>query len=128
MEKEIINRWSFGWNKTLADHLISLVFSWIKTATTGLYFNNEIIWKVGDYAIIYDEESWKDLCVIEYTKITIKSFIDVDFEYIQREGEWDKDIESWRDSHREFYTREYPWKLHDNSLVVCEEFKLIKKL
>jgi uncharacterized protein YhfF len=58
----------------------------------------------------------------------IKSFIDVDFEYAQKEGEWDKNIESWRDSHREFFAREYPWKLYDKSLVVCEEFKLIKKL
>ncbi len=129
LEKNIINnRWSFWWEKKLANKLFNLVISGVKTATTGLYLESEKFGKVDEYAIIYDELSWKELCLIQYTKVTIQPFIDVDFEYIKKEWEWDKNLESWRRSHRDFFQREYPDQFSDNSLVVCEEFVLIKNL
>lgn len=129
LEKDLIdNRWSFWGDKYLAEKLLSLVLNGLKTATTGLYVNNEPHWKVGEYAIIFDEETWKDLCIIEYTKVEILPFLDVEFEYIRKEGEWDKDIESWRKSHRQFYYREYPEIFTDDSMVVCEEFRPVKIL
>ena len=121
-------RWSFWWDQELVHRLISLVFSGQKTATTWLYMDNEVYGKVGEYAIIYDESTGNDLCIIQYIRVEIKPFLDVNFEYIQKEWEWDLSIESWRTSHRDFYLREYPGKLDEDSLVVCEEFILIQIL
>ncbi len=126
--EDIKYKWSFWWDSDLAAHLISLVISWEKSATTGLFLSNETIWEIGEYAIIYDEKTWKDLCIIEYTNVEIKAFLEVDFAYVIKEWERDENIESWRESHRKFYTEEYPWRFDDFSFVVCEEFKLLKLL
>lgn len=125
---QINYRWSFWRNSELADKLIGLVLSGQKTATTGLYLEEERYGTVGEYALIYDEWTGKNICIIQYTQVEVKLFLDVNFEYIQKEWEWDTSIESWRTSHRDFYLREYLGKFDEDSLVVCEEFILIQTL
>ena len=119
-------RWSFGSDRELAHRLISLILTGQKTATTWLYLEDERYGKVGEYAIIYDEYTGKDVCIIQYTRVEVKQFLDVDLDYIRKEWEWDLNIESWRVSHRDFYLREYPGKFDEDSLVVCEEFILVQ--
>ncbi|MFZ2189787.1 MAG: ASCH domain-containing protein [Candidatus Magasanikiibacteriota bacterium] len=37
-------------------------------------------------------------------------------------------LESWRSKHKDFFAKEYPNQFNENSLVVCEEFKVVKVL
>lgn len=112
--------WDFGDDKSLADNLKRLVIIGKKQATTGIYTDKEKLSKVGDYEIILDHNK-NPFCIIECIKVEIKDFLDVDYEYIKKEGEDDKDINEWRDKHRTFFSLK-----NDNTKVVCIEFKLVK--
>jgi uncharacterized protein YhfF len=127
MNTDEIRKWGFGDDKTLANRLRQLVLDGTKTATTGLYKSDKKISKAGDFAEIVDSNN-KSFCIIEYTNIEVKKFLDVQYEFAVKEGENDKTIEEWRDSHRAFFKREYLNEFTDDSLVVCEEFKVIKVL
>ena len=123
-----LKKWGFGGNVVLAKKLQQLVLEGRKTATTGLHKStSQILPKVGDLAVIMNHEG-KPFCIIEYTKITLIPFLDVTYEYITKEGEGDKDVESWRNSHRDFFLREYPDSFTEDSLVICEEFRVMKTL
>ncbi len=111
----------------MALKLKQLVLNGTKTASTGLYMSNGEVSKVGDLAEIMDSNN-KSFCVIEYTKIEAKPFLEVPYTYVIKEGEGETALEEWRNSHRNFFEREYPNDFTDKSLVVCEEFKVIKVL
>lgn len=127
MNTNEIRKWGFGSNEALANKLKQLVLDGTKTATTGLYKADKEISKVGDIAEIVDSNN-KSFCVIEYTNIEVKPFLDVPYTFAIKEGEGDESIEEWRIKHKDFFTREYPDNFTDKSLVVCEEFKVIKTL
>jgi uncharacterized protein YhfF len=120
---EISREWSFG-NDELAEKLCQLVLVGKKTATTGLYKESEELSKQGDYAAILDKNG-KRFCMIQYTNVEVKPFLEVTYDYAVLEGERDKDIEEWREGHRKFFKKYYPY-FTDDSLVVCEKFKLVQ--
>ena len=123
-----LRKWNFGGDEVVASKLQQLVLEGKKTASTGLYKGaSQVLSKAGELAVIMSYTG-KPFCIIEYTKITLVPFLDVTYEYVVKEGEGDKDIESWRDSHRDFFIREYPDLFNENSLVVCEEFRVIEVL
>ena len=123
-----LRKWNFGGDEFLTNKLQQLVLKGEKTASTGLYKNtSQIVSKVGDMAVIISYTG-KPFCIIEYTKITLVPFLNVTHEYIVKEGEGEKDVESWRNSHRNFFLREYPGLFNDDSLVVCEEFRVVEIL
>jgi uncharacterized protein YhfF len=121
---KISHEWNFGDDKVLADKLKYLVVSGTKTATTGLWREGKIPTPVGEYEIILDNDS-KPFCIIQVTNIQVKPFIDVEWEFAQKEGEGDSDLESWRKGHRKIF-RQWSDAFTDDSLVVCEEFKVVK--
>ncbi len=93
---------NFGSDEVLARKLRDLVVKGEKTATSGLYREGKEIAKVGESATITDSEGNK-FCVVEYTKVAMKPFLEVEYEYAVKEGEGYASIEEWRDSHREFF-------------------------
>jgi uncharacterized protein YhfF len=127
MNTNEIRKWGFGNDETLANRLKQLVLDGTKTATTGLYMSDKKISKAGDFAEIVDSNN-NSFCIIEYTNIEVKPFLDVQYEFAVKEGEDDKTIEEWRNKHRTFFKCEYPNDFTDNSFVVCEEFKVIRVL
>jgi len=118
---EISREWNFGQNKVLADKLKQLVLNGNKKATTGLYYERKKIPKVGDYKIILDSDE-KPSCIIRCTNVEIKPFLEVDYDFIEKEGEGDKDIEEWREKHRKFFNLE-----SDKVKVICEEFEVVSR-
>ena len=122
-----MQEFNFGSDEVFAGKLRDLVVKGEKTATTGLYREGKVISKVGEPATIMDSEG-KKFCMVKYTKVEVKPFLEVDYEYAVKEGEGDSTIEEWRDSHRDFFRREYPDIFNDNSRVVCEEFKVVSVL
>lgn len=125
-DKSVTDEWDFGSDKVLADKLKDLVLSGKKTATTGLYKEGEKIPKSGEFAAIIGSDK-KRFCIVQYTDSFIKSFLDVNWEYAKLEGEDNKDLEDWRQQHREFFKREYG-SFDDRSLVVCVQFNLAQVL
>ena len=112
--------WDFGEDEALAKKLAQLVLEGQKKATTGLYQAGQQIPKIGECAAIVDSDK-KRLCVIQYTRVEIKPFLEVDYDFAQKEGEGDADIEEWREKHRKFF------KLtSDDVKVLCEEFVVTK--
>ncbi len=116
----ISHRWNFGDDKTFANKLHQLVLSGRKTATTGLYQQDSEVEHVGDYGEIVDMRGDR-VCIIQYTKVEIKPFLDVTFDYVVLEGENDTSIEEWRNKHRDFFLKYYP-NFTDANSVVCAEF------
>lgn len=119
MNMEISHIWNFGDDKELVEKLKKLVLSGKKKATAGLYREGEKIPKVGDYETILDSDK-KPFCVIQCTNVEIKPFLEAGWDFIQKEGEGDKDVEEWRKKHRKFFNLE-----NDNVKVICEEFEVV---
>lgn len=115
---KISSEWDFGDNRELAGRLKQLVVDGKKKATTSIYYPGKRIPKPGEYAAILDSDK-KRFCVIQYTNIEIKPFLEVGYDFIEKEGEGDKDVEEWRRKHRKFFGLK-----DDNVKVVCEEFQL----
>ena len=120
----ISDRWDFGEDKEFADKMKELILAGKKTATTGLYKEGEKHSKASEYDELIGSDG-KPYCIIQYIKVDVKPFLEVDFEYAKLEGEGEKDIEEWRENHRQFFKRYYS-DFDDNKNVVCCVFKLVK--
>lgn len=118
----VSDEWDFGNDRELADRLKKLVLSGKKTATTGLYKKGAKVPRVGDYAAILGSDK-KRFCIIQYTNISIKPFLDVGYEWVKLEGEGDINIEEWRGNFKSFFVSELE-RSGNNFLVICEEFRL----
>ena len=118
--------WNFGDDKKLADHLKQLVLSGKKTATTGLWREGKTIPMKGQYAAILGNDG-KRFCIIQYTAAEVKPFLAVEYDFIQKEGERDPDVETWREKHRAFF-KSFSDPFNDDSKVVCEEFNVVEWL
>mgnify|MGYP003395284822 FL=1 len=51
--------------------------------------------------------------------------MEVNFEFAQAEGEGFKDIEEWRAEHRKVFKEWSGNSFTDDTLILCEKFKLI---
>jgi len=121
----IDHEWNFGDDKALADKLRDLVLSGKKTATTGLWYEGKVLTPVGGYEAIVGSDD-KRFCIIQITKIEVKPFLEVGWDFAKKEGEDDPDLESWRKGHQKIF-RQWTNTFIDQSLVVCEEFKVVQQ-
>lgn len=124
--KLIKYKWDFGKDRNLASKLIELVLSREKTATIELYRESKVVPSPGEYASILDSDG-KPFCIIQYTKVQVKPFLDINYQYVKLEGEGDRNLEEWREKHRRFFL-ENDGEFKDSSSVVCEEFNVIEVL
>lgn len=114
-----MNRWSFGIDN---DYLINLVLQGKKRATTSNYDEKELP-KIGEQStIVFD--NGQDACVVETLDYEILRFKDIDESLSNLEGEGTYD--TWRKKHINFF-KMYDPTFNDDTLVVFETFKLIKK-
>ncbi|MEK3713384.1 ASCH domain-containing protein [Paenibacillus sp. FSL R7-0333] len=123
--------WAFGDNPRLADELLDLVLSGIKTGTAQ---NAELIEAqglampfAGGLSILLDSQG-QPRAIIETTKVEVVPFAEVTAEFAYSEGEDDRSLESWRYEHEVFFTRELgrEGKPFDPDMrVVCETFQLV---
>ncbi len=129
-----IPSWKFGDNNKEADYLLSLVLLKKKTATSSFYdsYQRRIVKlpKVGDKNLVQDSNGI-ERCLIINTKVEIKPFNKVTKSFAYKEGEGNRSLEYWRRGHKKFFEKRLKrrnMKLNNEVLVVCEEFKLLKKL
>ena len=115
-----MKKWSFGIDN---DILIKLVLEGKKKATTSNYDPNELP-VIGEQTIIqYD--NGKDACIVETKDFKILKFKEIDHTLSDLEGE--RDYNSWRENHIKFF-KLYDPTFNDDTIVVFETFKLIKKI
>ncbi len=119
--------WSFGDD---ADELARLVKEGIKTATcSALCFyemEGEVLPKVGEYSVILDSKD-QAVCIIRTTKVYTTGFNQVSKEHAWKEGEGDRSLEYWRNTHRRFFIEELckdGLDFNEDMELVCEEFEV----
>ncbi|MFY8105457.1 MAG: ASCH domain-containing protein, partial [Elstera sp.] len=119
-------RFQFGDSPELADELLGLVLSGVKTATCGAlrdYGTVEPMPQVGRRDVVLDGAG-RPACVIETTEVTIRRFCDVDDHFAVAEGEGP--YEAWRSGHIAYFTRNGGYT--PDMELVCERFRLIRVL
>ena len=123
--------WCFGYGDQLSNNLADLTMKGIKRATTSLYYwyekKGEELPKVGEINVVEDGEKVAK-CIIEIKKVTIRPFCEVDAKFAYTEGEGDRSLEYWRETHIDFFSKELKLeelKFTEKNLVVCEEFEVI---
>lgn len=124
----------FGDSPEMADELLGLILSGEKTATcSSLWeweYDNEKIPHVGMKSLILNGKN-EPKCIIETTDVIIKNYCDVDEDFANAEGEGNKSLEYWRDSHKSFFTRSLPridMEFREDMPLVCEKFKVVFKM
>jgi uncharacterized protein YhfF len=123
--------WFFGNTGAMAKELGELVMSGKKTATASLVSINEMkpeIAPIPDgYSVITDFDG-SPLCVIQTTEIRHLPFDEVDAQFAFDEGEGDQTLESWREGHWRYFTKEAgesAVEFTERSLICCERFKVL---
>jgi uncharacterized protein YhfF len=123
----------FGDSPELADDLLTLVLSGVKTATCSSVWEweaeGEEIPKVGMLSLILDGAN-NPKCIIETTEITIRKYNEVDEMFASEEGEGDRSLEYWREAHKGYFSRVLPKigrEFSEDMPLVCERFRVVYK-
>ncbi len=122
-----------GWGDSpeMADELGALIARGIKTATCSAVWEWQAEgqpWpEVGFITIVIDGHG-NPLCIVETVEVTIRPYNQVDAQFAFDEGEGDRSLAYWRESHQRFFTRSLA-KINKTFTkdmpLVCERFKKI---
>ncbi|MUZ62697.1 ASCH domain-containing protein [Agrobacterium vitis] len=117
---------AFGDSPALADALLALVISGVKTATCGALRDyspeGEPLPVVGRRDIVLDGAG-RAAAVIETVEVTIRRFDEVDAAFAHDEGEDDQTLEAWRVGHEAYFARNCGFT--SDMELVCERFRLV---
>ena len=126
-----IDAWAFG---VEADLLADLVLGGEKTATASAYdlyaLEDEPLPQKRNFDVILDSQN-QAVCIVEITKVSVRSFNQVSADHAFKEGEGDKSLAYWRQVHEDFFTewmREAGLNFTPESKVVLEEFRKVYPL
>ena len=118
-------------NEKDANECLKLVLSGTKRATThsllGLQMRKERLPKIGDFTIVTDW-SGKAKCIVRTVAVRLKPFFSIREAYAKIEGEGDKSLKYWKETHWDYYTRElepYGRRPVESMIVVCEIFEKV---
>lgn len=123
--------WYFGNTSEMARRLAELVMSGTKTATASLLETNKRQLESAPidsgYSVVTNFEG-EPICVIQTTEIRHTPFKNVDAAFAYDEGEDDRTLESWRQGHWNYFTKEavqFGFSFDEDSIVCCERFRLL---
>ena len=125
-----IDSFHFELTERWANELLRLVLIGQKQATYSSLLAYQIggdrIPQVGDLSIVTD---WEGIpkCVIETTNVMIIPFKEITFDICKLEGE-DDNLESWREGHINFFSREgkeLGYTFTEDMPVIFENFKMV---
>ncbi|MBF0775441.1 MULTISPECIES: ASCH domain-containing protein [unclassified Streptococcus] len=128
---EELDAWQFG---AEPDLLADLVKQGEKTATASAYdlyaLADEPLPAVGERSVVLNGRG-EASCVIMTTKVEVLPFNQVSADHAFKEGEGDKSLAYWRQSHEAYFTQwleEAGLTFSDSSQVVLEEFEVVYPL
>jgi uncharacterized protein YhfF len=112
--------------------LVEAVLRGHKTATSSLRqeyhpYTSELLPQIGERFLLvgYDDEP---LGVVETTELRILAAGNVDLQFARDEGEGFASVGEWRAAHARYWSkRGLLATLTDDTLVVCERFRLVHK-
>jgi uncharacterized protein YhfF len=114
-----------GYPRTaLRQKLVDAALRGDKTATAGLYEQNEPLPRVGDRSVLlgFDDEP---VAVVETTEVRVVRTGDVDLAFAKDEGEGFESVADWRLAHQSFWADR---QIDDDTLIVAERFVLVERL
>jgi uncharacterized protein YhfF len=127
----------FGFPGPLRDQPVAAILSGAKTSTTGLHEEyvrtGEALATVGELSHVVDSAE-RPVAVIETTKVVVRRLGDVDLAFAIEEGEGFETVAQWREAHVRFFESpelaavlsDPPVEVDDDTLVVCERFRLVE--
>jgi len=117
-----LRAFAFGDGPELADELLGLVITGIKTATCSTEDEPNTS-TPGERWIVRDGHG-EPRCVIETTEVSYRRFDEVDANFAFEEGEGDRSLDHWRKAHRAYFTRQ--GKFSEDMMLMCERFRLVE--
>ena len=117
-----LRRFAFGDSPALADELLELVVTGVKTATCSTEDEPNTS-TPGERWIVLDGRG-EPRCVIETTEVIYRRFPDVDAAFAYDEGEGDRTLAYWRNTHRAYFGRR--GQFSEDMMLMCERFRLIE--
>ena len=132
----------FGFPGTpLRRRLVEAILRGEKTATAGLLVDlereGEPLPTPGERQVVVDYDD-RPMAVIELTEVSVRRMADVDLFFARDEGEGFETVAAWRDAHERFFgsyldeirvgLSDPHWHLTDDTLIVCERFRLVERL
>jgi len=118
-------------NEKDANDCAKLVKKGIKKTTShsllGLQYRKEPIPKIGDFKVVTDWDG-NAQCIIRTVSVKYRPFFSIDEQYAKMEGEGDKSLDYWKNTHWAYYERELePFNRvpRESMIVVCEEFEKV---
>ena len=132
----------FGFPGTaLRRRLVEAILRGEKTATAGLLVDlerdGEALATPGERQVVVDHDD-RPVAVIELTEVSVRRMADVDLDFARDEGEGFENVTAWRDAHQRFFgsyldeirvgLSDPHWQLTDDTLVVCERFRVVERL
>lgn len=120
---------------------MAAILSGEKTATAGLLVDHQREGsspvEVGSRQVVIDERD-RPVAVIEITDVAVRRMADVDLAFARDEGEGFETVAQWREAHERFFGSyiediradlgDPGWSLGEDTLIVCERFRLISRL
>ncbi len=123
--------WFFGDSAELAEELLALVLSGVKTATCGALWDYEYDGEeppiTGSYHILTDFGG-VPRCLIQLISVELCPFKHVTADFAAAEGEGDRSLANWREGHRQFFERRAldTGNVFDrDTVLVLERFKVV---
>lgn len=130
LPQDLPEAWAFGATPEHADALLALMLSGTKTGTASSLWDYEAsgdpVPAAGELSIILDG-SGAPRAVIETTDVRTVPFDRVTAEHAHAEGEGDRTLRYWRESHERYWRThsESPRGFEPDMPVVCELFRVI---
>jgi len=123
----------FGDSPAMADDLGMRIKKGVKTATCSALWEMEYYGTpfpyVGLITIVLDSHD-QPMCIIETLEVDITPFYDVSTQFAYDEGEGDRSLAFWRESHWRYFTRSLAKinrQVTADMPLVCERFRVIYK-
>jgi uncharacterized protein YhfF len=132
----------FGFAGTdLRRRLVEAILHGEKTATAGLVVDYErdgdVPGRPGDRQVVLDVDD-REVAIIELTEVATRRMAEVDLQFAIDEGEGFTSVADWRAAHERFWNGyideiragigDPTFALTDDTLVVCERFRLAERL
>jgi uncharacterized protein YhfF len=119
----------FAFPGDLRDRLVALILQGVKTAGAGLLAeyeeDGEEVPKPGDRFVLVDSDD-RGVAVIESVEVRVVRAGDVDEQFARDEGEGFETVADWRAAHERFWGGYRPEPITDDTLVVCDRFRLVE--
>jgi uncharacterized protein YhfF len=119
----------FGFPGELRDRLVALILAGTKTAGAGLLAEYEedgdLVPRPGDRSVLVDSDG-RGVALLETTEALVVRVGDVDQAFARDEGEGFETVAHWRAAHERFWGGYRTEPISDDTLVVCERFRLVE--